>query len=310
MDVLDVRSAFCPTSTFSYTQPSMPLVTACPVCAGTQFTPYARSEPAPDRLHVTQVRCERCGLLISQPQASVEEMHAYYGRDYYREHWPEHEGLVRSNLANYRRWDWPVMQRLWADWPPAGGRAVEVGCGYGAMLSLLASEGFEVSGCDLSEDGVRVCRARGLNVVVGGVPGAPLAGPFDVTLTQHVIEHVPDPAAFLASLVAITAPGGLLVVVTEDAWNTQYAWERAWTRARGRTPAFRTSYDHTFVFSAPHLERLLRAAGCDDVRTATFSYVPADEAPHWRMYKGLFRTLDRLLGHGDYLMAVGRVGYR
>jgi SAM-dependent methyltransferase len=157
------------------------------------------------------------------------------------------------------------------------------------------------------DPGIRFCRERGLDVLEGGLPDAPFTGPFDVTIAQHVIEHVPDPRPFVGALVRLTRPGGVVVIVTEDAWNTQYAWERARARLRGHIPMFRSSFDHTFVFSATHLDRLMRAAGCDDVRTCSFSYVPPREAWHWRAYKGTFRTLDRALGHGEFLMAAGRV---
>ena len=33
---------------------------------------------------------------------------------------------------------------------------------------------------------------------------------------------------------------------------------------------------------------------------------PGRENLHWRVYKTLFRRIDRMLGHGDYLMAVAR----
>jgi SAM-dependent methyltransferase len=248
--------------------------------------------------------------MISQPQASADEIDRYYREQYYRQQWPEGDAVVAENTPTYQRYELPLMKRLWADWPPRpGGRAVEIGCGYGAMLPLLAAEGFRVAGCDPSADAVRYCRSRGLDVVEGGLPGAPLTAPFDLTLTQHVIEHVADPPAFVSALVGLTAPGGLVVIVTEDAWNAQYAWQRAQARLRGRRPEFRSSFDHTFVFGATHLERLLRAAGCDDVRTCTFSHVP-NESWHWRLYKGSLRAIDRLIGHGDFVMAAGRVAAR
>jgi SAM-dependent methyltransferase len=285
----------------------MPHITACPVCGGSQLQPYAASAPAPDRLHTVQAICTGCGLLVSQPQASADEMARYYREHYYREHWPDGEAIVAENAAAYTRRELPLMRRLWSAWPPRrGGRAAEIGCGYGAMLPLLAADGFTVAGCDPSRDAVQFCRGRGFDVVEGGLPGAPLEGPFDLTITQHVIEHVPDPRVFVSALAALTAAGGVIVIVTEDAWNAQYGWHRTLARLRRRTPEFHSSFDHTFVFAAAHLERLLRAAGCDDVRTCTYSHVPP-EAWHWRLYKGTFRAIDRLIGRGDFLMAAGRI---
>jgi 2-polyprenyl-3-methyl-5-hydroxy-6-metoxy-1,4-benzoquinol methylase len=126
-------------------------------------------------------------------------------------------------------------------------------------------------------------------------------------VTQHVIEHVEDPPAFVIALAELASPGGVIVIVTEDNWNAQYGWTRMVARLRGRTPPFHTPSDHTFVFAASHLRRLLIEAGCDDVRTRSFCYRPDRESLHWRLYKGAMRTADRLFGRGPFLMAVGRL---
>lgn len=282
-------------------------VTACPVCGGTDLVPCTGSAPERRFLHHSQSRCRGCALLVAQPRATHEDIARYYREDYYSAQWPDAEGAFRSNTASYTRYEWPLLRSLWVRWPPRrGGKALEVGCGYGAMLPLLSQEGYAASGCDPSADAVRYCGSRGFDVVQGGVPGAPVSPPYVLTLSQHVIEHVEDPRGFVAALVSLTERGGVVAVVTEDAWNTQWALERALARATGRRPAFHTSRDHTFVFSARHLDRLLRDAGCDEVHTRAFSYVPK-ESLHWKAYKGALRTMDRLRGHGDFLMAVGRV---
>ena len=282
-------------------------VEACPLCGAKALVPITASAPDARYLHHAQDRCERCHLLVSQPRASAEDIARYYRESYYGEVWTDPEAVVRQNSVAHRTHELPYLQALWAAWPPRpGGNAVEVGCGYGAMLPLLAEQGYVVSGCDPGEDAVRFCRSRGLDVVPGGIPGAPLRPPYVLTLCQHVIEHVEDPRAFVKALVELTEPGGVVAIVTEDAWTSQWALERLLARPRGRLPRFHTAREHTFVFSASHLERLLREAGCDEVRTRTYTHVPYERL-HWKMYKGALRTIDRLTGHGDYLMAVGRV---
>lgn len=263
---------------------------------------------APPALHFAQARCAGCGLLISQPQASEVERDAYYGRSYYEEQWPDPEAIFARNADLYRRYELPLMMRLWADWPPpANATVAEAGCGYGVMMQVMREAGFRPSGCDLSPRAVAVCRARGLDVVEGKSPGIPLpVGAFDISITRHVIEHLPDPRVFVKEMVALVRPGGAVVIGTDDAWTSQYAWDRLRARAVGRIPAFRSSTDHTFVFLAHHLRTLLSEAGCDEVRIAPFSLPPLRESMHWRLYKGLFRALDRALGHGEFLMAAGR----
>lgn len=286
----------------------MVTVASCAVCGGGRLRDYASSPQRPGMLHFAQSRCAGCGLLISNPRASSEEIARYYERDYYRIHWPDARQVADENTRMYRAYEYPLMQRLWAGWAPrSGSLAVEVGCGYGALLPMLAADGFQVAGCDLSADAVAWCRSQGLDVRQGGVPGIRFAEPAALVITQHVIEHVEDPRAFVRALAALAMPGGVIVIVTEDAWSAQYGWTRLLARLRGRTPPFHTASDHTFVFAASHLRRLLTEAGCAEVRTQSFWYRAERESLHWRLYKGTMRMADRLLGRGPYLMAVGRV---
>jgi len=105
--------------------------------------------------------------------------------------------------------------------------------------------------------------------------------------------------------VSLIRPGGVVVVATEDAWTSQTAWERQWSRIRLRTPEFRMATDHTYVFQARHLRTLPEEHGCE-AGTRSYTRDPGRENLHWRVYKTLFRRIDRMLGHGDYLMAVAR----
>jgi len=175
------------------------------------------------------------------------------------------------------------------------------------MLGVLREAGFRTRGCDLSPRAVAVCRSRGLDVVEGKTPGIPLPpAAFDLSIARHLIEHLPGARVFVKEMVGLVRPGGVVVIVTEDAWISQYGWDRLRARVLGRIPPVRSSPDHTFVFQASHLRALLSEAGCDDVRTRSFSVRPARESLHWRLYKGLFRALDERIGHGEFLMAVGR----
>jgi 2-polyprenyl-3-methyl-5-hydroxy-6-metoxy-1,4-benzoquinol methylase len=277
----------------------MKWVETCPVCDGRDFAPFAMARGR--GLHASQVRC-RCGLLISQPQADSDELRRFYESTYYDELWTEPPA---GTSECYRRDELPLMRRLWADWPPRGTVAVDVGCGYGEMMTLLDDAGFRVRGCDAGARAVAHCRARGLEVVQALWPSLPFApGQADLAISLQVIEHVSDPRAFVRDLIALVKPGGVVVIATEDACTSQHVFERLVERARARVPAFRSSTDHTFVFSPHHLRALLEQSGCE-VRTVTYSRVPPERL-HWKLYKGLFRTLDRFVGHGDYLMAVGR----
>jgi len=95
---------------------------------------------------------------------------------------------------------------------PAGGRALDVACGRGAVARWLAARGFAVDAVDVSAVGLAAAAADDSDVrwwqrdLDDGLP-AGCTGPYDVVVCQRFR----DPHLYPA-LVAALAPGGLLVI--------------------------------------------------------------------------------------------------
>ena len=113
--------------------------------------------------------------------------------------------------------------------PLAGIEALDIGCGGGLLAEPLARLGAVVTGVDPVEDSIAAARwhaaATGVPVsyVEGTVEDLVAAGRrFRLTLAMEVIEHTPDPEAFVAALAAATAPGGMVVLSTLS--RTWRAW--------------------------------------------------------------------------------------
>jgi SAM-dependent methyltransferase len=274
----------------------------CTLCGHAPLRPYAMARDARRALHVAQWECTACRLLSSHPRASAELIAEYYSDDYYGRVWPDPEHVWRQNLVAYRT-EISLLDKMV---PASSGTALDVGCGYGVLTHLLNERGYDAIGCEMGRPALAYCRRRGLRVVRGMAPYLPFAdASFDLVVSFHVIEHVLDPVAFVNALGRVLKPGGAIVIVTDHRWTMQYACQRWTSRIRGRIPPFFTSTDHTFVFAPEHVERLLHGAGCHGVKAAAFTHVSPGEHWHWRAYKGLFRTLDRWRGWGDYMMVVG-----
>jgi SAM-dependent methyltransferase len=96
---------------------------------------------------------------------------------------------------------------------PPGARILEVGCGTGGNLAMLAAFG-DVTAVE-PDDGARArAAARSIATVVdgrlpGGLPSTPES--FDLICAFDVIEHVEDDRAAVAALADRLAPGGFLV---------------------------------------------------------------------------------------------------
>jgi SAM-dependent methyltransferase len=148
----------------------------------------------------------------------------------------------------------PVTRAAWRELllehlPPAPTRVADLGCGTGTLAVLLAAEGYDVRGIDLSPAMVARAEAKSAEAGVTATfavgdasdPQLPLHS-FDVVLSRHVLWALPDPAAGLARWVDLLAPGGRLVLV-EGRWFTGGGLTSAETEAlvhgTGRSVAIR-----------------------------------------------------------------------
>ncbi len=98
-------------------------------------------------------------------------------------------------------------------------RILDVGCGTGANLEMLAQFG-ESEGVDVSDDALEFCKAKGLNAQKGLAESLPFAdGTFDLTTALDVVEHLDDDIAGLREMFRVTRPGGYsLIFVPAFMW--------------------------------------------------------------------------------------------
>ncbi len=99
-----------------------------------------------------------------------------------------------------------------------GGKALEIGCGDGAVLRALASSFPRSSfvGLDANPGSIERARAAGsaddrIRYVAALAADLP-AGPWDLVLTLETLHEVPDPAAAVRAVHAALAPEGAFLV--------------------------------------------------------------------------------------------------
>ncbi len=138
-----------------------------------------------------------------------------------------------------------------------GAAIVDVGCGQGDFLHYLARAAPAGAAASLfgfdpawrGEDGQGPAGGRVYRRLFDeteALDGAPA----DLIVSRHVIEHLPDPMAFLATLRRCSGPETRLAIETPDI---------DWIR---RTGAFHDFfYEHCSLFSLPALDQALTRSG-------------------------------------------------
>lgn len=114
--------------------------------------------------------------------------------------------------------------------PFAGLRLLDIGCGGGLLAEPMARLGADVLGADAAARNIPVARvhaeAAGLAIDYRHTTAEALAEAgeaFDIVLNMEVVEHVPDPLAYLTACRRLLRPGGLMVCSTINRNAKSYA---------------------------------------------------------------------------------------
>lgn len=185
--------------------------------------------------------------------------------------------------------------------PLAGKSALDVGCGAGLLCEPLARLGAQVTGVDAAPENIAVAQAHavqsslGINYWAGELQDLPAMGRgrraalrerpvdpsdlsgdpagrvlpvneevlFDLVTSMEVIEHVTDPAAFVAALAAQLKSDGLLILSTPNRTAASRLFLVEAAERLGQVP--RGTHDWDKFLTPKELAELLHNAGLEIV---------------------------------------------
>lgn len=201
---------------------------------------------------VSYSHCNTCGSL----NVTTEHFDEYTDQDELDPYHWRHYLHVGADIDSMVR----PIERVRTD--GATPSLLDVGCGFGFTLDYWRRmTGATVAGVEPSLYG-----RLGRDLLAAPIYTASLTEVaelgekrFDIVLSSEVVEHVSDPAAFIAELRAHLTPGGTLVLTTPRAEFVRPESDPTLLLAV-LSPGV-----HKLIFSAAALDTLLRAAGFTDV---------------------------------------------
>jgi len=130
--------------------------------------------------------------------------------------------IIKGRLAPYL----PFIQPLAEQYP--GAPALDLGCGRGEWLEVLAATGLKHLGVDRDEDMLNACHVLGLSACRGDAIEYLCTLPDNsqaIVSAFHVVEHLSfdDLRKLVANAVRVLKPGGLLIMETPSPENIAVA---------------------------------------------------------------------------------------
>jgi 2-polyprenyl-3-methyl-5-hydroxy-6-metoxy-1,4-benzoquinol methylase len=161
-------------------------------------------------------RCSGCRLVFADPMPDATTVASFYAN--YTTHASKPiaaSWLGRALAKALKHVRKRELQATMRSLPPQS-RCLDYGCGAGGTLQLLRDLGLQNrTGYEPDPKAHAVAQKSG-NKVHTTEQDALADGPFDFVLLDHVIEHLPNPAATLQTLAAAMSAGAVLLIRTPN----------------------------------------------------------------------------------------------
>jgi SAM-dependent methyltransferase len=181
---------------------------SCPVCAHS----IEKSKYLFTKMSIDFHMCKNCGHIFANPQLSEQylENHYRYSKSY--QLWIE--VLLSNKNRTYDAWKHKEALDLVEAQGVVPGELLEIDSFVGGFLLLARERGWNVTGMEFNEEARKLSiEEHGLTVYRDRLEDIDFKGKkFDLIAMWAVIEHLPQPSAFINIVSKLLTPGGKLLL--------------------------------------------------------------------------------------------------
>jgi len=169
-------------------------ISTCPVCSSpeSEFSHYLN---VPDWLvskeNFELKQCGNCSFIFTANAPLLENAGPYYESEEYVEHTDTNKGLIYGVYHQARKlmlkFKLSTIKKF-----NKGSKILDIGSGSGYFINFMKLNGYDVSGVEISEKAVALCRDK-FNITVNSPAdflAKKLPTNFDIISLWHVFEHV------------------------------------------------------------------------------------------------------------------------
>lgn len=149
---------------------------------------------------------------------------------------------------------------------------LDIGCGRGGLIDdLRKHKGCTVTGVDISQEAVDICRSKGLDCILSDAEELILdSSCYDVITITASLEHLLDPVAMLYKMNTWLAPGGSAIVAVPNFshWMARLCYLKGVNVKRYEPGCIKTakymgvqSFGHIQFFNKTTLEYIMHKTG-------------------------------------------------
>ena len=210
----------------------------------------------------------------AQPRERKQPTFADYGDNYFAT--LDGEAPAQPPIDRGRDWLIRSLVAKYAD----GGRLLEIGCGFGYLLSgfhRTVPDKWQLHGTDISAHAAAVAQRRlpQAAIVAADIQqGIPFHGRFDALIAVNVMEHLPAPTTAARAVADAIRPGGIVVAHLPTISSQLSGWIYART--------YESDPTHVYRPSGEEFNRLFEQAG---FRTLEARYCPFWPSALWQWLK-------------------------